>query len=190
VLIDGQNIRDYSVKSVRSQISMVLQESFLFSGTIRDNIAFGLPNASDEEIIAAARVANAHDFIQALPFSYDTEVSEAGSTLSGGQRQRISIARACLRNSPILILDEPTSGLDLNSERIVIKALAAAAKGRTTLIIAHRLATVRFADRIIVMDNGHIVEIGSHEKLLAAQGAYARLFALQTLQPAAAGCAP
>ncbi|MVT70940.1 ATP-binding cassette domain-containing protein [Bradyrhizobium pachyrhizi] len=182
VLIDGQDVRTHSVKSVRSQISMVLQDSLLFSGTIRENIAFGRPESTDEEIIAAARVAKAHDFIHTLPDGYDTEISEGGTTLSGGQRQRISIARACLRNSPILVLDEPTSGLDVVSERAVIQALGAAAKARTTLIIAHRLATVRFADRIIVLDRGRIVEMGTHQQLLANLGGYARLYDLQSLQ--------
>lgn len=182
VLIDGQNVRHHSLKSLRSQISMVLQDSLLFSGTIRDNIAFGYPTAPDSEIFAAARLANAHEFILALPDGYDTEVSEGGTTLSGGQRQRISIARACLRNSPILILDEPTSGLDLISERAIIEALGHAAKGRTTLIIAHRLATVRFADRIVVLDRGHIAESGTHQQLLNAGGLYADLSMMQAVQ--------
>ena len=162
---------------------MVLQDSLLFNGTIRENIAFGRPEASDEEIKIAAQIANAHGFILGLPDGYDTIVAEGGTTLSGGQRQRISIARAVLRNSPILILDEPTSGLDAMAERAVVDALDAAAKGRTTLIIAHRLATVRFADRILVMDSGRIVELGSHQQLLDAQGLYARLYELQSLQP-------
>jgi subfamily B ATP-binding cassette protein MsbA len=182
VLIDEREVRHCNVRSLRSQISMVLQDSLLFSGTIRENISFGRPGASQEEIIAAAQVANAHTFIQDdLADGYDTVISEGGATLSGGQRQRISIARAVLRNSPILILDEPTSGLDAISERAVVEALGAAAKGRTTLIIAHRLATVRFAHRIAVMDRGRIVEIGTHQKLLDAQGLYARLFELQSL---------
>ena len=183
ILIDGQDIRCGSVRSLRNQVSMVLQDSLLFNGTIRENIAFGRPEASDGEIAIAAQIANAHGFILGLPDGYDTIVAEGGTTLSGGQRQRISIARAVLRNSPILILDEPTSGLDAMAERAVVDALDAAAKGRTTLIIAHRLATVRFADRILVMDSGRIVELGSHQQLLDAQGLYARLYELQSLQP-------
>lgn len=182
VLIDDQDIRHFCIQSLRSRISLVLQDSLLFSGTIRENIAFGRPLATVDEILSAARLANAHDFIQALPQGYDTLISEGGTTLSGGQRQRISIARASLRDSPILILDEPTSGLDAISERAVIETLGVAAKGRTTLIIAHRLASVRFADRIVVMDQGRIVEAGSHSQLLSAQGLYARLFELQSLR--------
>lgn len=183
VLIDDQDIREVSVKSLRSQISLVLQDSLLFSGTVRDNIAFGRPTATIEEIVAAARLAHAHDFILGLRDGYDTLISERGTTLSGGQRQRISIARAALRNSPILILDEPTSGLDAISERIVVEAFASAAKNRTTLIIAHRLATIRFADRILVMDKGLIAEAGSHNDLLRAQGLYARLHEVQSPHP-------
>jgi subfamily B ATP-binding cassette protein MsbA len=181
VLIDGQDIRHGLVHSLRSQISMVLQDSLLFRGTIRENIAFGSPASGDAEILAAARIANAHEFIERLPEGYNTWIAEGGLTLSGGQRQRISIARAVLRNSPILILDEPTSGLDAISERAVIEALGAASRGRTTLIIAHRLATVRFADRIAVMDAGRVVECGTHRQLIDAQGLYARLFELQAI---------
>ena len=178
ILIDGQDLRHCQVRSLRGQISMVLQDSLLFSGTIRENIAFGRSAASEEEIIAAARTANAHGFIEGLEDGYDTVIAEGGTTLSGGQRQRISIARAVLRNSPILILDEPTSGLDAMAERAVIDALGAASKGRTTLIIAHRLATVRFADRIVVMDRGRIAEVGTHQQLLNGNGLYVRLFGL------------
>lgn len=181
VLVDDQDIRDCSVRSLRNEISLVLQDSLLFSGTVRENIAFGRPTATTEEIIAAAHLANAHDFISALPDGYDTLVSERGTTLSGGQRQRISIARAALRDTPILILDEPTSGLDAISERAVTEAFRLVAKGRTTLTIAHRLATVRFADRILVMDKGRIAEAGSHQELLSAGGLYAKLFEVQSL---------
>ncbi|RTM07741.1 MAG: ABC transporter ATP-binding protein [Hyphomicrobiales bacterium] len=176
ILIDDQDLRRCQVRSLRSQISMVLQDALLFSGTIRENIAFGRPAATAEEIIAAARTANAHAFIQQLEDGYDTVIAEGGTTLSGGQRQRVSIARAVLRNSPILILDEPTSGLDAMAERAVVEALRAASKGRTTLIIAHRLATVRFADRIVVMDRGRIAEVGTHQQLLDGNGLYVRLF--------------
>ena len=179
VLIDGGDIRNYSLHSLREQISLVLQDSLLLSGTIRDNIAFGRTNATDEEICAAARTANAEEFIRRLPNGYGTRVGERGTTLSGGQKQRIAIARAVLRNAPILILDEPTSGLDAAAERTVMDALERAAAGRTTLIIAHRLSTVRLADRIIILDGANIVEEGTHAELLARNGRYAYLYRLQ-----------
>jgi subfamily B ATP-binding cassette protein MsbA len=181
VSIDGEDIRNYSVQSLRAQISLVLQDSLLFSGTIRENIAFGRPDASDKEIVAASVVANAAEFIDRLPEGYETLVAEGGATLSGGQKQRIAIARAVLRASPILILDEPTSGLDAASERTVIDALERAARGRTTLLIAHRLTTVRLADRIIVLEKGRIVEEGPHQELLARKGNYAHLYSLQLM---------
>src|SRR5713226_1408977 len=181
VCIDGEDIRNYSVQSLRAQISLVLQDSLLFSGTIRENIAFGRPDASDKEIVAAAFVANAAEFIDRLPDGYETLVAEGGTSLSGGQKQRIAIARAILRASPILILDEPTSGLDAASERTVIDALGRAAQGRTTLLIAHRLTTVRLADRIIVLEKGCIVEEGSHQELLARKGKFAHLYSLQLM---------
>jgi len=179
VRIDGENIRNYSLQSLREQISLVLQDSLLFSGTIRENIAFGRPEATDEEIVTAAVIANAHEFIQRFPEGYESPVAERGSSLSGGQKQRIAIARAILRRAPILILDEPTSGLDTASERTVIDALERAADGRTTLIIAHRLTTARLANRIIVLDQGRIVEEGTHSELLRRQGRYAHLYHLQ-----------
>ena len=179
VLLDGEDIRNFKVQSLREQISLVLQDALLFSGTVRENIAFGRPDATDEEVAAAAVDANADEFIQRLPQGYDTPIAERGSTLSGGQKQRIAIARAILRDAPILILDEPTSGLDAASERLVIEALERASHKRTTLVIAHRLASIRFADRIVVMDRGRIVETGTHRELLARNGKYAHLHSLQ-----------
>jgi subfamily B ATP-binding cassette protein MsbA len=179
VTIDKEDIRNYSLRSLRDQISLVLQDSLLFSGTIRENIAFGRPDARDEEIVAAAKTANADQFIRGLSDGYETVVAERGTTLSGGQKQRIAIARAILRNAPILILDEPTSGLDAAVEKAVVDALERAAHGRTTLIIAHRLTTVRFAERIIVLDQGRIAEHGTHLELLEREGRYAHFYQLQ-----------
>jgi len=179
VLVDGEDIRNYSLRSYREQISLVLQDSLLLSGTIRDNITFGRTDATDAEIRAAAATANADEFIRRFPEGYETRVAEAGTTLSGGQKQRIAIARAVVRDTPILILDEPTSGLDAAAERTVINALERAAAGRTTLVIAHRLSTVRLAHHIIVVDRGSIVEQGTHEELLARNGRYAYLHQLQ-----------
>jgi len=179
VCMDGEDIRHFTVQSLRDQISLVLQDSLLFSGTIRENIAFGRPDAGDAEICRAARTANAEEFIVRLPDGYDTVVAERGSTLSGGQKQRIAIARAILRDAPILILDEPTSGLDAASEQTVLAALRVAAVGRTTLTIAHRLQTVRFADRIVVLERGRIVEAGGHAELRRRRGIYAALCELQ-----------
>jgi subfamily B ATP-binding cassette protein MsbA len=179
VCVDGEDIRNYTLQSLREQISLVLQDSLLFSGTIRENIAFGRPGASDREIAAAGVTANADEFIRQLPEGYDSAVAERGTTLSGGQKQRIAIARAILRDAPILILDEPTSNLDAAAERAVMDALERAAAGRTTLIIAHRLSTARLAGRILVLDRGLIVEEGTHTELLARKGRYAHLYHLQ-----------
>ena len=178
VCIDGEDIRNYQVQSLRDQISLVLQDALLFSGTVRDNIAFGRPDATDEEIVQAAVTANADDFIRRLPEGYDSVIAERGNSLSGGQKQRIAIARAILRDAPILVLDEPTSGLDPVSERMVIEALKRAATGRTTITIAHRLTTVRSADRIVVIEDGQVTEQGTHARLLERRGPYAHLSAL------------
>jgi ABC-type multidrug transport system fused ATPase/permease subunit len=179
VRIDGNDLRDLTLVSLREQISLVLQDSLLFSGTVRENIAFGRPGAGYQEVVAAAKLANAHEFIQRMPDAYDSIISERGKTLSGGQKQRIAIARAILRDAPVLILDEPTSNLDSVAEKIVMEALGHAAAGRTTIIIAHRLSTVRLANRIIVLDHGRIVEEGTHLDLLGQEGRYAHFHRLQ-----------
>ena len=181
VTVDGQDIRDVKLASLRDQIALVTQEPFLFDDTIRANIAYARPGAGTAEIEAAARAAAAHDFITALPQGYDTPVGEAGARLSGGQRQRIAIARAFLKNAPILLLDEATSALDTESEVKVQEALERLMAGRTTLLIAHRLSTVRKADRIYVIGDGRVEEIGDHEHLMAAGGLYARLARAQNL---------
>ena len=179
VKIDGTNIRKYTMKSLRQQISFVLQETLLFRATVWENIAYGRPEASREEIISAARLANAHEFIIEMPEGYDTMVGERGVSLSGGQRQRIAIARAVIRNTPILILDEPTSGLDAASEQIVFEALDRLMKGKTSIVIAHHLATIRRADIIFVVKDNALVERGTHAELLAAGGLYAELYEIQ-----------
>lgn len=179
ILIDEVDIRKFSLTSLRKNIGIVQQDVFLFNGTIKDNILYGKPEASDEEIIAAARKANAHDFIMALSDGYDTEIGERGVKLSGGQKQRISIARTFLKDPPILILDEATSSLDNESERIIQESLELLAKGRTTMIIAHRLSTIRNADRIIVLTEDGIVEEGSHDELIKRDGVYSSLYRKQ-----------
>jgi ABC-type multidrug transport system fused ATPase/permease subunit len=179
VLIDGINVADYKLAALRSQIGFVLQDTMLFPGTIRDNIAYGRPDATDDDIIAAAMVANADEFISRMPLGYDTIIGERGDTLSGGQRQRIAIARAVIRNSPILVLDEPTAALDTESEHLVIEALRRLMKGRTVIMIAHRLNTLIDADKIIVLKDGVVVEEGSHQSLIARGGVFARLHRAQ-----------
>jgi ABC-type multidrug transport system fused ATPase/permease subunit len=179
VLVDGIDVRDYRLQSLRNQIGYVLQETVLFRGTVRDNIAYGRVGATDEEIVEAAKLANADEFISRMPNGYQSLVGDRGDTLSGGQRQRIGIARAIIRNNPVLILDEPTAALDTESERLVIEALERLMKGRTVLTIAHRLSTIRDADKIIVLKGGVVAEQGSHDQLLALGGTYAELYSVQ-----------
>jgi ABC-type multidrug transport system fused ATPase/permease subunit len=179
VHIDGQDVRRYKLKHLRDQIGYVLQDTVLFRGTIFENIAFGRPDATKEDVIAAAKLANAHDFIMAMPLGYDTPVGERGLTLSGGQRQRIGIARVMIRNSPILLLDEPTAALDSESEKLVIDALQKLMKGKTVIAIAHRLSTIRDADQIVVVQNGGVAESGTHDELMARNGIYAELHRTQ-----------
>lgn len=179
VLIDGQDIREVTLESLRDNISMVLQDTFLFNGTVYENIVYGWKEATREDVIAAAKAANAHDFIEKMEDGYDTVIGERGVRLSGGQKQRLSIARAILRNSPILILDEATSALDTKTEQEIQAALDEISKARTTLVIAHRLSTIRHADQIVVLDGTGIAELGTHEQLINQKGIYARLHEAQ-----------
>ena len=179
IKIDSRDIRNYTLNSLRQQISFVLQETLLFHAPVWQNIAYGKPGATREEIINAARLANAHEFIERMPQGYNTVVGERGETLSGGQRQRIAIARAIIRDTPILLLDEPSTGLDAASEELVFEALARLMKGKTAIVIAHRLATVRQADMIHVVADGRITESGTHAELLARQGLYSHLYDIQ-----------
>ncbi len=179
ITLDGIDIRDIKLEKLREKISIVLQDVFLFHGTVRDNLLFGNPKATDAEIIEAARVANAHDFISALPKGYDTLIGERGVKLSGGQRQRISIARALLKNTPILILDEATSSVDTETEMLIQQALERLMAGRTTIIIAHRLSTIRNANKIVVLEGKEIVEMGAHQELIDKNGLYKRLYTVQ-----------
>ncbi len=185
ITLDGREIREYTLESLRQQISIVLQDVFLFYGTVRENILFGRPNATDEEMFAAAQTANAHEFIMQLPEGYETLIGERGVKLSGGQKQRLSIARAVLKDAPILILDEATSSVDTETELLIQQALERLMQGRTTIIIAHRLSTVRSADQIVVLDEKSIREIGTHTELLKIpDGLYRRLYSVQrTLEP-------
>ncbi|MCE4046352.1 ABC transporter ATP-binding protein/permease [Lysinibacillus fusiformis] len=182
VTIDGQDVRDVTLHSLRSQIGIVLQDNILFSDSVKENILMGKPDATDEQVIEAAKAANAHDFIMTLPNGYDTKVGERGVKLSGGQKQRVAIARVFLKNPPILILDEATSALDLESEALIQESLEELAHERTTIIIAHRLSTITHADKIFVIDHGHLIESGNHEQLMTKQGTYYDLFQVQHLE--------
>jgi ABC-type multidrug transport system fused ATPase/permease subunit len=184
IQVDGVDIRDYKLQSLRNQIGYVLQETVLFQGTVRDNIAYGRPGATEEEIMNAAKLADVDEFVVRMPHGYDTLVGERGDTLSGGQRQRIGIARAIIRNNPILILDEPTAALDTESERSVVKALERLMKGRTVITIAHRLSTIRDSDCILVLKGGVVAEQGTHEELMKLGGEYAELYRIQFATPA------
>jgi ABC-type multidrug transport system fused ATPase/permease subunit len=186
VLIDGVDLRDLTIQGLRGQIGFVLQDTVLFRGTVRDNIAYGRPTATEAEIVEAAKLANADEFIAKMPDGYNTMVGERGLTLSGGQRQRIGIARAIIRNAPILILDEPTAALDTESEKLVMEALERLMKGRTVLTIAHRLSTIRDAHKIIVLKDGVVAEEGTHDELVAKNGVYAELHRIQAGGGAAA----
>jgi ABC-type multidrug transport system fused ATPase/permease subunit len=179
IKLDGIDIRELNVDDLRRKISIVLQDVFLFHGSVKENLLFGNPQATDEEIIEAAKIANAHEFIASLPEGYNTIIGERGVKLSGGQRQRISIARAVLKNTPILILDEATSSVDTETELLIQQALERLMKGRTTIIIAHRLSTIRNADKIVVLKGKEIVEQGKHMELFANDGLYKRLYTVQ-----------
>ncbi|MCK4375990.1 MAG: ATP-binding cassette domain-containing protein, partial [Candidatus Brocadiae bacterium] len=180
ISVDGHDLREYDLRSWRSQIGMVLQEPFLFHGSIAQNVAYGRADASEYEIIAAAKAANAHDFIMATPDRYDSQVGERGVRLSGGERQRISIARAILHNPRLLIFDEATSSVDTETEMLIQDAIQRLVSGRTTFAIAHRLSTLKFADRLLVLERGRLVEGGTHDELMTLGGVYANLCRKQT----------
>ena len=181
-MVDGIDLRRLTLSSLRSQVSLVLQDTVLLSGSVAENIGYGIPDATQERIEAAARAANAHTFIMDMPDGYETQLGERGSMLSGGQRQRIAIARAFIRETPILVLDEPTTGLDLESTQLVLKALRSLMRGKTTLIISHDPGLIRCADRIMVLAEGRIVESGGHQELISARGLYSELY-VRELEP-------
>jgi ABC-type multidrug transport system fused ATPase/permease subunit len=180
ILLDGTDIRQLTLKSLRQQVSIVLQDPLLFSGTIADNIRYGRLEADMDAVVEAARAANAHEFIARLPKSYETDLGERGARLSGGERQRIAVARAFLKNAPILILDEPTSSIDSKTEAVILNALDRIMVGRTTFLIAHRLSTIRRADTILVLERGRLVEQGSHDDLMELNGLYRQMYEMQT----------
>jgi ATP-binding cassette subfamily B multidrug efflux pump len=184
ILIDGKDVRNYELSCLRRQIGLVLQDVFIFTGTIKDNIAFGKPDASNEEIVNAAKLARIHDFVKTLPEEYNTVVGERGVTLSGGQRQRLTIARALLANPKVLILDDALSFVDAKTETEIQEALEAAMKGKTSFIIAQRLSTIKNADKILVLDNGEIIELGTHKELMAKDTLYRRIYETQFLEKA------
>ena len=181
ILLDGISLREYTLHSLRSHMGIVTQEAILFNDTIFNNIAFGIETATQEDVEKAAKIANAHDFIIKSENGYQTNIGDRGSKLSGGQRQRISIARAILKNPAILILDEATSALDSESEQLVQEALYKLMEGRTTLVIAHRLSTIQHADKIVVINDGKIIETGTHQNLIEEQGAYSKLVEMQMM---------
>ena len=182
IKLDGKNIKELTKASVRAQMGLVTQDSILFNDTVRNNILLGKPDANDDEVIAALKVANAWEFVSELPLQLDTNIGDSGNKLSGGQKQRLSIARAVLKNPPIMILDEATSALDTESERLVQKALENMMMNRTSIVIAHRLSTIQNADQIIVMQKGKIVEQGKHQELLALNGTYKKLVEMQSFE--------
>ncbi|MBQ2308904.1 MAG: ATP-binding cassette domain-containing protein, partial [Clostridia bacterium] len=179
IKLDGHDVRDVTLKSLRRQIGIVQQDVYLFAGTVYENILYGRPDATEEEVIEAAKNANAHEFIMSLPDGYNTDIGQRGVKLSGGQKQRLSIARVFLKNPPVLIFDEATSALDNESEKVVQDSLEKLAKNRTTLVIAHRLSTIRNAERIIVLSENGIEEEGTHDNLLEKNGTYAHLYKMQ-----------
>ncbi len=187
ITIDGHDVRDLQAQSLRSQVAIVLQDVFLFHGTVRENILFGRADATEDEMIEAAKIANAHEFITQLPEGYDTMIGERGVKLSGGQKQRLSIARAILKDAPILVLDEATSSVDTETELLIQQALERLMEGRTTIIIAHRLSTIRNADLIVVLEDKGIVEMGTHEDLMAKGGLYRHLNEVQSVPALALG---